>query len=147
MPNNIRRQLSAIPTKEMRKIGILEPPEIYLRKYVDSMVKKVEYEKRGGHKRVNELLDQISNPTDRERARNAVKAMLGKTDGTMPNWYRKTQSVILAWNIVTLLAFAALNLQDPRLHELLNKPNTGLSGLTYRLSKLISASRLSLIHI
>ncbi len=108
MPNNIRRQLSAIPTKEMRKIGILEPPEIYLRKYVDSMVKKVEYEKRGGHKRVNELLDQISNPTDRERARNAVKAMLGKTDGTMPNWYRKTQSVILAWNIVTLLAFAAL---------------------------------------
>jgi hypothetical protein len=46
----------------------------------------------------------------------------------------------------TLLAFAALNLQDPRLHDLLNKPNTGLGGLTYRLSKLISASRRYLLN-
>ena len=108
MPHAKRRELAAIPTSEMRKIGILEPPEIYLRKYVDTMVKKVEYDKRGGHSRVNDLINEIKNPRDRERARNAVKAMLGKTDGTMPNWYRNTQSVILAWNVVTLLGFAAL---------------------------------------
>ena len=108
MPNAKRRELAAIPTSEMRRIGVLEPPEVYLRKYIDTMVKKVEYDRRGGHSRVNELINQIKDPTDRERARNAVKAMLGKTDGTMPNWYRNTQSVVLAWNIITLLAFAAL---------------------------------------
>jgi hypothetical protein len=46
----------------------------------------------------------------------------------------------------TLLAFASLNLQDPRLQEILNKPNTGLSGLTYRLSKLLTAYRRYLVN-
>ena len=46
----------------------------------------------------------------------------------------------------TLLAFAALNLQDPRLHEDLNKPNTGLGGATYRFSKLLSAFRRYLLN-
>ena len=46
----------------------------------------------------------------------------------------------------TLLAFASINLQDPRLHQILNKPNAGFGGVMHRTSKLITALRRYLLN-
>ena len=61
-----------------------------------------------GWKATEVMLSRISNETDRAAARDAVKAMLGKTGLGMSPLMRNINSVALSVNIVTYLTFATL---------------------------------------
>lgn len=95
-----------IPTARMRDIGILEDPHRALQKYIDSTVKRVELNKRGGSKRIEELLSQIEDPKQRELAEKAVMAMLGKVTPISSGMFRGANQIGLAFNVTTLLTFA-----------------------------------------
>lgn len=95
-----------VPTARMREIGILEDPHRALQKYIDNTVKRVELNKRGGSKRIEELLNQIENPKQREQAEKAVMAMLGKVTPISSGLFRGANQIGLAFNVTTLLTFA-----------------------------------------
>ena len=95
-----------VPTARMREIGILEDPHRALQKYIDNTVKRVELNKRGGSKRIEELLSQIENPKQREQAEKAVMAMLGKVTPISSGMFRGANQIGLAFNVTTLLTFA-----------------------------------------
>ena len=97
---------SFIPTVEMRKAGVLVDPDITVDRYVANTIKKIEWEKRGGWKRVSALLDTISDPFERRILRTAIKNTLGKYDADMSSAFRAINSWGLFLNISTLLAFA-----------------------------------------
>tara|TARA_R100000808_G_scaffold1846_2_gene7841 strand:- start:2912 stop:9004 length:6093 start_codon:yes stop_codon:yes gene_type:complete len=96
----------ALSTKDLRSIGVLEEPYIALQQYVQNMVKKQQIEKRGGTKQIQEYLEQIKDPKQREAAEQAVNAMLGKIDPIRSSVFRNINNVGLLWNISTILTFS-----------------------------------------
>ena len=108
MPSARQRTLRNIPTKVLRDEGILIPPEEAVRKYFDTAIKRTEFERRGGAKKVQEALNLIKDPVDRARAEETVQSLLGKSDRILHPTFRKAQSAVLTWNIITLLTFATL---------------------------------------
>ena len=110
--------------------GLLLSPEIALRKYVEDMEKRLDYEKRAvvvptdaeiqeypwlkkgevvtGWKAMELLLSRIKDPTKRQGARMAVKNMLGKVGMNMKNWERQANSWMLTLNIMTYLTMATV---------------------------------------
>ena len=97
---------SRIPTKRLRDIEVLEDPHRALQKYIDNTVKKVELNKRGGPKRIEELLNQIENPQQKEQATKTVLAMLGKVEPISNGMFKSANQIGLAFNVTTLLTFA-----------------------------------------
>ena len=97
---------SRIPTKRLRDIEVLEDPHRALQKYIDNTVKKVELNKRGGSKRIEELLNQIEDPKQREQATKTVLAMLGKVEPISNGMFQGANQIGLAFNVTTLLTFA-----------------------------------------
>ena len=108
MPSARQRTLRNIPTKVLRDAGVLVPPEEAIRKYFDTSIKRTEFERRGGAERVQEALNLIKDPVDRARAEETVQSLLGKSDRILHPMFRKAQSAVLTWNIITLLTFATL---------------------------------------
>lgn len=97
---------SRIPTQRLRDIKVLEDPHRALQKYVDNTLKKSELNKRGGPKRIEELLNQIENPQQREQATKTVMAMMGKVEPISSGMFRGANQIGLAFNVGTLLTFA-----------------------------------------
>jgi len=94
-----------IPTKRLREIGLLEDPEIALRNYISNTYKRLEYNKRGGAKKVKELISKL--PADQQQpAIDAINALLGRVNPNMGNLFRFANSWALVANVTTLLAFA-----------------------------------------
>ena len=120
-------------------IGLLISPEQAVHRYVENMVKRVEYNRlvrttvragdltallddkgkpRRGFEQVESgqevrgwrameiLINRIEDPVDRQGARDAVMAMLGRTGLGMKNYMRNINSGLLFLNIVTYLTFA-----------------------------------------
>lgn len=114
MPSSLARTLRVqtkdgkqygISNKELRDIGMLEPPQTALMNYIRQTVKRVELEKRGGSKALEDLISKL--PSDKKyAARSAVRAMLGKIDGPMDPWMRRINSWGLFANVATTLTFA-----------------------------------------
>ena len=110
--------------------GLLLSPEIALRKYVEDMEKRLDYEKRAvvvptdaeiqkypwlkkgevatGWKAMELLLQRIEDPVKQQGARMAVKNMLGKVGMNMKNWERQANSWMLTFNIMTYLTMATV---------------------------------------
>ena len=115
---------------------ILISPDQAIRKYVEDMVKRTDYNNKArttvkmsdvnrlkdlkgfkdvkegdevtGWRAVETLLQRIDDPTDQQGARDAVKAMLGKTGLGMKPWQRNLNSWGLFLNVSTYLTFAVL---------------------------------------
>ena len=115
---------------------ILISPDQAIRKYVEDMVKRTDYNDKArttikasdvnklkdikgfkdikegdevtGWRAVEALLQRIDDPTDQQGARDAVKAMLGKTGLGMKPWQRNLNSWGLFLNVSTYLTFAVL---------------------------------------
>ena len=114
MPSSLARTLRVqtkdgkqygISNKELRDIGMLEPPQTALMNYIRQTVKRVELEKRGGSKTLEDLISKL--PSEKKAAaRSAVRAMLGKVDGPMDPWMRRLNSWGLFANVATTLTFA-----------------------------------------
>ena len=105
-----------IPTKELRnlkttiegtlgpqEISALEEPHIAVRKYLDNIVKKVEMNKRGGAKYLEELVAELPE-NEQQTAVDAIQAILGKVNPEMSNAFKNLNSVGLFLNIVSMLA-------------------------------------------
>ena len=73
---------------------------------ISQIVKKLEYDERGGWQTVAKLLEEIEDPVEYGRALKAVKHLLGKYDTTMSPQFRQLNSWALFMNISSLLAFA-----------------------------------------
>jgi hypothetical protein len=95
-----------VPTERLRQAEVLEEPHRALQKYIDSTVKRVELNKRGGPEKIAELLNEIENPKQRELAEQAVMAMLGKVTPISNGMFRGANQIGLAFNVTTLLTFA-----------------------------------------
>tara|TARA_R110002020_G_scaffold475611_1_gene711325 strand:- start:4453 stop:11301 length:6849 start_codon:yes stop_codon:yes gene_type:complete len=114
MPSSLARTLRVqikdgkqygISNKELRDIGMLEPPQTALMNYIRQTVKRVELEKRGGSKVLEDLISKL--PSEKKAAaRSAIRAMLGKVDGPMDPWMRRLNSWGLFANVATTLTFA-----------------------------------------
>lgn len=105
LAKNRSKYFRSVPTKVLRDAGFLRPPEVALRTYITNSIKRVEYNKRGGAKRVQALLDQLPE-NQREAAEKAVNANLGRTNVSLGPISRFLNSWGLVSNIVSLLAFS-----------------------------------------
>ena len=94
-----------IDTKDLRNAQLLEEPAIAVRKYLSNSIKRSEFNKRGGAKRVQELVDQLSE-NEQGHAIDAVDAIMGRVNPNMGANFRFINSWGLVANITTLLAFA-----------------------------------------
>lgn len=102
-----------IPTTELRKAvdeqgnSALVNPAQALRNYVTSTIKRAELNKRGGAKRIQELIDQLPTEKDKEIATSMVLASLGKINPELFVKYPKLKTInswALTANIFGLLA-------------------------------------------
>jgi hypothetical protein len=105
LAKNRTKYFANVPTKALREAGFLRPPEVALRTYIANTVKRVEYNKRGGAKRVQFLLDQLPE-NQKEAAEKAVNANLGRTNAALGPISRFVNSWGLVSNILSLLAFS-----------------------------------------
>jgi len=102
-----------IPTTELRNAvdergnSALVNPAQALRNYVTSTIKRAELNKRGGAKRIQELIDQLPTEKDKEIATSMVLASLGKINPELFVKYPKLKTInswALTSNIFSLLA-------------------------------------------
>ena len=102
-----------IPTTELRNAvdeqgnSALVNPAQALRNYVTSTIKRNELNKRGGAKRIQELIDQLPTEKDKEIATSMVLASLGKINPELFVKYPKLKTInswALTANIFGLLA-------------------------------------------
>jgi hypothetical protein len=102
-----------IPTTELRKAvdgqgnSALVNPAQALRNYVTSTIKRAELNRRGGAKRIQELIDQLPTEKDKEIATSMVLASLGKINPELFVKYPKLKTAnswALTANIFGLLA-------------------------------------------
>tara|TARA_R100001082_G_scaffold111274_1_gene94639 strand:+ start:465 stop:9203 length:8739 start_codon:yes stop_codon:yes gene_type:complete len=110
---------------------LLMSPEIALRKYVEDMEKRLDYEKRAvatlteeealrygnwgdegdqvkGWRAMEVLINRIEDPVERQGVRRAVSNMLGKVGMNMKNWEREANSWMLTLNIMSYLTMATV---------------------------------------
>ena len=102
-----------IPTTELRNAvdeqgnSALVNPAQALRNYVTSTIKRAELNRRGGAKRIQELIDQLPTEKDKEIATSMVLASLGKINPELFVKYPKLKTLnswALTANIFGLLA-------------------------------------------
>ena len=104
--NALARSLGAIPTTELRGIGALAPPVLAFTQYFHHATRRVEFEKRGGEAEIQRLIDGL--PEDqREYAKQAIMAQLGRVGIGMKPWVRTLNSVDAVWTSTTTLLFTA----------------------------------------
>lgn len=100
-----------VPTPVLRGIldeegnSLLNDPEVAIRKYIQNSIKKSELNKRGGAKKLNELINEL--PKNKQKhAEDAVLAMLGKVTPEMGPLLKGVNNVGVTLNVLTLLSFA-----------------------------------------
>ena len=94
-----------ISTKDLRDAQLLEEPAVATRKYLANSIKRSEFNKRGGAKKVQELVDQLPEK-EQGHAIDAIDAIMGRVNPNMGANFRFINSWGLVANITTLLAFA-----------------------------------------
>ena len=94
-----------ISTKDLRDAILLEEPAVAVRKYLSNSIKRSEFNKRGGAKKVQELVDQLPEK-EQGHAIDAIDAIMGRVNPNMGANFRFINSWGLVANITTLLAFA-----------------------------------------
>jgi len=92
-----------IPTKDLRKAGLLEDASYSLQRYIQNSVKRRGFADFGGSKAINEQLNKIKDPKERALAEDAVRAILGRVDPIQSNLFRGVNNVGLFFNVATLL--------------------------------------------
>ena len=100
------KAFAALNTAALRKEKLIVDPAIAMDRSISQIVKKLEYDERGGWQTVAKLLEEIEDPVEYGRALKAVKHLLGKYDTTMSPQFRQLNSWALFMNISSLLAFA-----------------------------------------
>ena len=92
-----------IPTPALRNAGLLEDASYALQRYIQNSVKRRGFADIGGSKAIEEQLKLIKNPKERELAKDAVKAILGRVDPIESKTLRNLNNAGLFFNVTTLL--------------------------------------------
>jgi len=95
----------ALDSETLLQEGLILPPEVAIVRYIGKAARRSEYEKRGGPKRIEELINQLPEE-QRAHAKEAVNAMLGKINPIENDIWRHTNSSLQALNVLTLLGMA-----------------------------------------
>ena len=95
----------ALDSETLLQEGLILPPEVAIVRYIGKASRRSEYEKRGGPKRIEELINQLPEE-QRAHAKEAVNAMLGKINPIENDIWRHTNSSLQALNVLTLLGMA-----------------------------------------
>ena len=106
--NQFVRKLGAIPTKQMREAGFLEPAGLAQIKYFHHLTRAVEYEKRGGSEF---LKGQIANLPEEYKAEasSIIEGYLAKKGQTMAPWFRTFNSATMVHTTLTTLLLAPIS--------------------------------------
>ena len=95
----------ALDSETLLEEGLIAPPEVAILKYIGKAARRSEYEKRGGAKRIEELVNELPEE-ERAQATEAINAMLGRIDPIRSDLWRHASSSIQLLNVLTLLGMA-----------------------------------------
>jgi DNA/RNA endonuclease YhcR with UshA esterase domain len=147
MSKNRSDLFNLVSNKELREIGVLQDPGMTILKYVDDMVKRVDYQDKVQTEvtaedrqtiiaardagTINEslarallsvpagktakgwiaaeyMIQRISDPVQREEAKDLIRGMLGKTGLNMSKGARAASSLLLTLNVIAYLSLATI---------------------------------------
>ena len=95
----------ALKTPELMELGLYQPAEIAFFEYLRKTTRRVEFEKRGGSARLEELVNELPQE-EQEIAKEAIDALLGRISPIQNDLWKRATSFGLVTNVVTLLGFA-----------------------------------------
>ena len=99
------KMFEALDTKTLVDEGLAETADIAFFEYVRKTTRRAEFEKRGGTKKLEELVNKL--PKDEQAiAREAIDALLGRISPIKNDMWKKATSYGLLLNVVTLLSMA-----------------------------------------
>jgi hypothetical protein len=147
MSKNRSDLFNLVSNKELREIGVLQDPGVTILKYIDDMVKRIDYQDKVQTEitaedrqtiiaardagTINEslarallsvpvgqtakgwiaaeyMIQRISDPLQREEAKDLIRGMLGKTGLNMSKGARAASSLLLTLNVVAYLSLATI---------------------------------------
>ena len=104
------RALGFVPTKELRRYSLAQPPLQALAAYIDQAVRRTEFEKRGGSESIQRMLRNVD-PKRRAAAERNVKGQLRLLNvGINPGWHRfnTVARAITAWTTLAFSVFGSV---------------------------------------
>jgi len=101
-----------ITNKQLIDAKLVDPPEVSLKKYLDKVSLKYEFEQSGGKREFNRLLGKLK-PAEQKEARDIIDSMFGKIPPIQNGWLKTANNIGLVLNVVTLLGLTVIaSLQD-----------------------------------
>jgi len=101
-----------ITNKQLIDAKLVDPPEVSLKKYLDKLSLKYEFEQSGGKREFNRLLGKLK-PAEQKEARDIIDSMFGKIAPIQNGWLKTANNIGLVLNVVTLLGLTVIaSLQD-----------------------------------
>ena len=92
--------------------GLSEDPEVALKKYFERLSMKIEFNKKGGAAKLDQLLSELGD-AERSEAEDIINSMLGRVKPIQNGWLRRANNMAITLNVVTLLGMTTIaSLQD-----------------------------------
>lgn len=98
------RALARIPTKVLREKGFLVPPGLSMIQYFHQVARKVEFERRGGFRALDDLISQLPEE-ERGFVEEIIEGNLGKRGAGMSSKWRTFNSIAAVHTVMTTLLF------------------------------------------
>lgn len=98
------RALARIPTKVLREKGFLVPPGLSMIQYFHQVARKVEFERRGGFRALDDLISQLPEE-ERGFVEEIIEGNLGKRGSGMSSKWRTFNSIAAVHTVMTTLLF------------------------------------------
>ena len=95
----------ALKTPELIKLELYESADIAFFEYIRKTTRRVEFEKRGGSAKLEELVNELPE-SEQEIAREIIDALLGRISPIKNDIWKHVTSYGLFMNVVTLLSMA-----------------------------------------
>ena len=105
MPVPRARLFENLNTPRLVEEGLAAPGEVAILEYLRDITRQVELQKRGGGRRIKQLIDQLPEE-ERGHAKDAVNAILGRVDPIRHSAWRHMNDGVLTLNVLTLLGMA-----------------------------------------
>ena len=105
MPEQRSVLFANLDTPTLVEEGIAAPGEVAILEYIRQITRQIELQKRGGGKRIKNLIDQLPE-NEQGHAKAAVNAILGRIDPIRAPAWRFINDSVLTLNVLTLLGMA-----------------------------------------
>tara|TARA_R100001224_G_scaffold101837_2_gene73574 strand:- start:599 stop:8548 length:7950 start_codon:yes stop_codon:yes gene_type:complete len=107
-----KKLFKQIPNDEFMDRNLMDEPEVSIKKYMDKLALKIEFERKGGTTELNKLLEPLTK-AEQEEARKIIDSMFGKIPPITNGFLKAANNIGLVLNIVTLLGMTVIaSLQD-----------------------------------